>query len=316
VAELKVSVLICTHRTAKDVAGVLASLADNSLPDRLAIRVIVVDNTPDQGVDADTVAGARPAFAELTLLREPRGAKPRALNAGMAATKDDAVLFLDDDVQLDPGWLQAVADALRSGEARVFGGRVLPLLPGPRPAWLTGPHWQDQARFPLGEYDYGEKPVPVDGVMRLPVGANWFARREALLAAGGFDEHCPRCQDTDYLKRLVGLGERVMYVPRATVHHRLQPWKLSKRHFRAWFWKHGRFSMQYHSRPLIRACRSLAGVPIGLVKICWFWLRRCDSKKFFCDVKMVEDLGFLVGGAARLVRAVGRNCRWRHDRRP
>jgi hypothetical protein len=77
--------------------------------------------------------------------------------------------------------------------------------------------------------------------VRNVIGANMSARREAVLAIGGFPEGIGRvgtrpvgCEETDLYIRLARYapGARIVYEPEARVHHRVPPVRLSWRYFR------------------------------------------------------------------------------------
>ena len=56
--------------------------------------------------------------------------------AGLQAAAADLVLFIDDDVTVEPGWYLALVGAMATG-AGAAGGRIVPEWPGGRePRWL------------------------------------------------------------------------------------------------------------------------------------------------------------------------------------
>src|SRR5205085_8257252 len=84
-------------------------------------------------------------------------------------------------------------------------------------------------------------PAPPAAVRNL-IGANMSARRDAVLAVGGFGEGIGRvgtrptgCEETDLYIRLGQRwpGARVVYGPDARVHHAVPAGRLSWRYFRA-----------------------------------------------------------------------------------
>ena len=76
----------------------LRSLAELDYPD---YEVIVVDNRP---------AGAEPVqLAGVRVVRETRPGISAARNAGLAEANGELIAFTDDDVEVDAGWLRAIA---------------------------------------------------------------------------------------------------------------------------------------------------------------------------------------------------------------
>ena len=68
---------------------------------------------------------------------ESRGSKSNALNRAIDGVKGDYIVWIDDDVLVDPGLLTAYAAAFRRWpEAAVFGGRIKPKYETPVEKWV------------------------------------------------------------------------------------------------------------------------------------------------------------------------------------
>ena len=117
-----VSVVICTKDRPAALAECLASLARQTCPAR---EVIVVDASTapaePRGLPASTVR-----------LRSAPGL-PRQRNLGARAASGEVVLFLDDDVVLEPGYLAAIARVYAEDAAGVVGGVGGAQVPDPTP---------------------------------------------------------------------------------------------------------------------------------------------------------------------------------------
>jgi GT2 family glycosyltransferase len=100
---LRVSVVICTRNRPDDLAVCLASLAAQTRPPD---EVVVVDAS-DDGRSAACVAGWRGPCPAWHHRAAPGLTRQR--NRGVELTRGDVVTFLDDDVVLDHGYLEAVA---------------------------------------------------------------------------------------------------------------------------------------------------------------------------------------------------------------
>lgn len=185
------------------------------------------------------------------LLFAPEPGKSHALNLGFREARGALVACTDDDALPAPGWLAALLAPFAGAgpELAGTGGRVWPVFPpaGP-PAWyrpllagartsFLGP-WHD-----LGaeEQDYPNRPD------RLPVGANWCLRREAVLPDGFRVDLGPNRatglrggEDTELALRLLARGLRLRYCPRAVVHHPVTPERLDEDFVAAAFFQQGR----------------------------------------------------------------------------
>ena len=101
-----------------------------------------------------------------------------ARNTGVASTQGDLVVFVDDDVQVGDGWLDALLGAARHHPSvDVFTGPIRPRLEG-RPPRSCGREGAQITSLDLG---------PRDTPTRFAWGANMAIRRSALERVGPFD---------------------------------------------------------------------------------------------------------------------------------
>jgi glycosyltransferase involved in cell wall biosynthesis len=220
-----VSVIVCTRSRAHSLERCLTSIRDD--PSTTPAEVIVVDNA---SID-HTAAVIRKAMTEtsrslLTARTEVRG-HARARNVGIDRAHGSILLFTDDDVQVEPGWIDAMAAPFADPEIGAVGGRIIPTYLCDRPVWLT----DDSIFLPVTLPDYGETPFDFDPT-RLPIGANMAIRRSILppdpfhpdlghtgRLAIGFDEF--------FLMAEIIERHRVVYAPGATVRHMLDEDRLT-----------------------------------------------------------------------------------------
>ncbi|MCC6491847.1 MAG: glycosyltransferase [Pirellulales bacterium] len=209
-------VIIPTHDRNELLRRTLASLAQCSLPPGYA-RTIVVENGGRFGADA-VVAAAAPALRAQYVYVE-QGNKSAALNATLATAKDELLVFLDDDVRLSPGLLEAYESAAREYPGMFYGGPTGVDYESP-PDELIAQRLPSSARG--WQYD------GVDGVVATPVmlGFNWAAHAEHLKVAGGFDaSRGPGApsgatgQESQMQRALIKRGILGKYVPDANVWH-------------------------------------------------------------------------------------------------
>jgi len=234
------SVVIATFNRAADLAATLASLA--GLRPRGEWEAIVVDNNSTDGTRAvvETAAASFPVPLRYVFERE-QGRSP-ALNAGIRLAAGDVIVTTDDDVRVDPDWLDRAADGLERLHCDYVGGRVLPIWGAAPPAWLPnrgGKHWAVIALL-----DYGAEPIEFGA--RVPLGVNMAFRREAFERAGLFDPGTGRKAGTllgqevrEWCIRARAAGLRGFYVPELAVRHIIPASRLNKAYFRRWFYWRG-----------------------------------------------------------------------------
>ena len=182
-------------------------------------------------------------FPRARVLRNAAGTIPAGLNLALAAARHDIVARCDAHAVLPPGYLaRAVDTLLRTGAANV-GGRVRPAGVG-----LFGRAVALATSTPLGagdaRYRIGGDAGPVDTVFP------GVFRREALEAAGGWDETLLRNEDYELNWRLRQAGGTVWFDPALAAEYRPRggPGALARQYFDYGRWK--REMLRRHPRAL------------------------------------------------------------------
>jgi GT2 family glycosyltransferase len=221
-----------------------------------------------------------------------------ARNTGVANSRGELVVFVDDDVEVRPGWLQALLRAAREHpRAQVFTGPVHPRLEGspPRACGREGP--------PVTALDLG--PEDTDRV-RYAWGANMTVRRCALERVGPFDTGLVGGGDEqEWQDRLRSRGGRhVLYVAAAALDHRRSPADARLRPLARAARARGRASRRFdawrgEAPGLPRELRTLAGCLGHVVR------RRCPAGLTMAahSLGRVEQAVRERGGAPKAVRA-------------
>jgi glycosyltransferase involved in cell wall biosynthesis len=234
------SIVIATHNRASELEQTLASLAE--LRTGGSWEVIVCDNnsTDDTAGVVARAAASFPAPLRYVFEREP--GRSAALNTAIAASSGDLILTTDDDVRVDPDWIEQAAMALDHLGCDYIGGRVNPIWRGPRPAWLPAHGGRLWAVIAL--LDYG--PEPFELTARMPLGVNMAFRRDAFERVGGWDTRVGRKAGTllgqevrEWCIRARREGVRGFYAPNLTLRHVIPADRLRKEYFRRWFYWRG-----------------------------------------------------------------------------
>jgi GT2 family glycosyltransferase len=206
------SLVVCTRdRPSAAERCLLAVAAGTALPD----EVVLVD----QG-DAElprAFAALTAAGVELNHHRVERMGTSRARNRGIAAARNELVVFTDDDCVPDARWLEHLLPAAAAGGA---SGRVLP-LPDETPGLV-----------PVSSRVANERRTFRPGDRTLPwevgTGGNLAARRDYLDRVNGFDERLgpgtpfAAAEDIDLIDRLLQAGCEFVYEPGAVVLHEMK----------------------------------------------------------------------------------------------
>ena len=212
---LSISIVIPTFGRDEVLTATLGALL--ALP-RRADEIVVVDQTPRHG---EVTENRLRAWADGGAIRWVRHQPPSitgALNLGLRAARGDLVLILDDDIEPGPGLVAAHEEAMaRHPEAWAVAGQVLQPGELSEPLGYGGPA--------AGLRAYLEFPFRsscgawVENVMA----GNLAVRRARALEAGGFDENfVPPVAyrfETEFARRLIGLGGRIWFEPSAGIRH-------------------------------------------------------------------------------------------------
>ncbi len=121
------------------------SLVAQSYP---AFEVIVVDNRPVDSVERVELRGRLCGDSRVSVVVEPCPGISAARNRGVASAAGPVVAFIDDDVEVEPGWLRAVgARFVLEPSADCVTGPVLPKeLETPAQVWFerSGGHMEQR----------------------------------------------------------------------------------------------------------------------------------------------------------------------------
>lgn len=277
---IQVSVVMCTRNRVDQLQRVLDSAARMVVPSGLAWEFVLVDNGSTDHTPA--VVEAFRGKLPIRRVEEPKAGLSNARNRGVAEARGVYILWTDDDVVIDPGWLAAYVDAIMAHpEAAFFGGRIEPVLEGEPPRW-----WSENYAMlsgVLAERDLGPVMRPMTGRDGdLPYGANFAVRTteqrghpyDPELGVGPGVERLS--EETAVLAALVAEGMTGVWVPGAKVKHVIPARRLTLGYVGSYFrslgetWEYiarsSRYSFMSTNTPKAEIDgRRLLGVPP------WFW---------------------------------------------
>ncbi len=225
-----ISIAIPTYNRAEELRLTLESLTRLKAAE-IEHEILIIDNHCSDST-ADVVESAAGRFSDrLRRVVELKQGLCHARNRAIVEARGEIVAFLDDDVEVDPAWLQALASAFSCGDYAAVGGKAYLIYPQMRPAWIT-----DRDEGLLSKVDHGadRRPAKADELF----GLNLSFRKEWLRRVGGFRTDLDRVGtlllsggDTELLERLERAGGSLLYEPAAVVGHRVAPERLRRRWF-------------------------------------------------------------------------------------
>ncbi len=197
-------------------------------PDYLEIALSsIAPQADDAGAEVLVIDDAGPSPATRALV-ERLGARYEphpgplglnvARNTGVARSSGELVVFVDDDVRVRPGWLEALLGAAREhADVDVFTGPIEPCLEGGG-TWGSI-HACGREGPPITSLQLGAR----DADTRYAWGANMTIRRSALRRVGPFEvalEYGGDEQEWQDRLRAEEPDARVLYVAAAALEHR------------------------------------------------------------------------------------------------
>lgn len=264
----EISVIVPTRDRAAWLGRALSAVAAAAFaPDRY--EVIVVDNGSSD--DTRAVTGRAVAAHPAVRIRYVLESEPGLLagrHRGALEARGGILSFIDDDVEVSPGWLAAVSAAFTDPAVHLVGGPSLPRWESPPEAWVERLWAREGERRWCGHLsllEWGDRVRAVDPTWIW--GLNFSIRKETLVALGGFHPDCiPKA-----LQRFQGDGETglalklrerrltAIYHPLALVHHAIPAARLTRESLRQREFYQG----VCDSYTRIRATGRVAALPFG-----------------------------------------------------
>jgi succinoglycan biosynthesis protein ExoA len=242
---------------------------------------------------AAELAAAEP---RLTVVENPTGATPAALNVAVAAAHHEVIVRVDGHGLLSDGYIRRAVELLDDTRADNVGGVMA--------AEGTTAFQHAVARAMTSRLGIGGQSFHVGGEAG-PVDSVYLGvfRRQMLLDMGGFDETYRRAQDWELNYRIRQRGGTVWFSPELTVTYRPRAtWTaLRRQFFRTGQWRHmvarlnpGTAGLRYLAPPLATvalAVGTVAGL-VGVVTSPWLLLGFALPAGYL----VLVVVGSLVGG--------------------
>lgn len=236
-APLPVSIVICTYNRPLLLEAAVRSCLANATRTGAAYEIVIADNSREG--HAEPLIQRLLAEQVTVPVRRVPAAPPNisiARNAGIAATRTPLVAFLDDDLEIEPGWLDALCRTLDATGADVAIGPVRPRFVGGAPDWdPEGRHFTRVLGRPTGAAISAAGPDKPHG-FALSTASSLWRRDSCFTDPQPFDPAFSGGEDFDLFLRLQARGRRFVWCAEAGV------WETVP---------HGRTRVGYY---LLRAC--------------------------------------------------------------
>ena len=265
----RVSIIIATYNRALLLSKTLLSVL-NQKAGGVPFEVIVVDNNSKDKTRDMVESLSKDTSVLLRYLFEPLQGKAFALNRGIKEAQGDGILFIDDDIIVDPQWFINMTRCFEMYDCDCVGGRVLPVYPARTPRWVI-----DNAQALVGPvvyYDYGiETRKYQKEVMYEFLGVNYGFKRSVFNELGMFRTdigpgHTLVGEDSEMMRRLIKAQKNNYYCGQALVWHPVDPKRMTLQYIARWNVGLGSCRiMTDESRPV--SLKYILGYPRYLLKV-------------------------------------------------
>jgi len=257
------SIIVPTFNRCGDLADTLDSM--RAISTTRAWELLVIDNNSTDNTKSVVQESAKTFPVDLRYVFEGEQGRCAALNAGVVRARGDIILTTDDDVQVEPDWLDQAMEGLDRFDCDYVGGRVFPVWRQQRPEWI--PQTPSRLWAVLALLDYGPDPIEF-GQRYVPLGVNMAFRRRCFEIAGLWDNRLGRKAGTllgqevrEWSVRARRAGLMGFYLPQLVINHSIPSSRLNKKYFRRWYYWHGiSRALLYHQSRLDMEAPEATGI--------------------------------------------------------
>ena len=230
----KLTLVIATYNRGHKLTVTLDSLLCQTLPADLWEVVVVNNNSTDDTAGRFAEYAAAHPELDVRMVNEMRQGVSAARNRGVAESRGEYIVVIDDDEVVVPRFLEEYYELFESRkDVSAAGGRILSRMESEPPAWMS----KYTERAIAGVLDLG------DQVTEFPAGkffggGNHGFRRSIAERYGGYDVSLGRCggkllagEEKEFFMRLKSGGEKIIYLPDAVIYHLINPERLTRGYF-------------------------------------------------------------------------------------
>ena len=220
---LTYSLIVCTYNRDSFLKETIESILLH-FNAKTNYELLIIDNN-----STDTTAQLVKPFLSNPVVRyfvETNQGLSHARNRGIKEAQNENLVFLDDDIDIEPNYLDVCDEVYSDPAINLVGGKVMPYKTGV-PDWLP-----EQYYYIVSIFSPSDSAFYTNKLM----GANYSMRREAALKIGWYNTELGRKgsnlmggEEVDYTDRALALGYTVLYQPRLVVYHKIAN-KLNKKY--------------------------------------------------------------------------------------
>ena len=208
---IKISVCIATWKRANKLREIMELLENQSIANEEYEIIVVDSNSPDN--TEEVVLQFQLKYSNVTYVKDASNILASKRNVGVAKSKGDIIVFMDDDVYPSYGFIEAHLKANITPSKTFFCGQIR--FPAEDVSRSNYYYFRDQQH--LKDTDIGRL-LPFNNIVVM----NLSFRKEYYAATGGVNEAFIGygCEDIDFGWRVIKAGFIIKYLPDALAIHR------------------------------------------------------------------------------------------------
>jgi len=285
----EISIVIPTRNRAQSLRRLLASLRGLLNPCNVKLEVLVVDNGSEDGT-ASVIEEEEGKFPGLRGIYESMRGQSAAINRGLKECRGEIICLIDDDVVLDPNWIDGLLSSYQETEFDALQGKVLPGVdPNGNP---VDPEKLYSYNIPVVEF--GDEIKEIKGL----TGAHMTFKRKVLEMVGLFDLRLgPGASgfsgDTEFSSRIRAANLRIGYTPHAIAYHALDPARYGSEYNRRVHYHKGLSRSIYRQEAIL--FKIIPNLFVNLIRYGIYRLARNAEKLHKTEGRILRYWGYLMG---------------------
>ncbi len=287
--KVHISVCICTYKRPRYLDLLLQSLTRQKTGSDFSYSIVVVDN--DSSASAKETVNRFSEWAAFPVIYDCEPVKNISLARNRAVYRspgESHIAFIDDDEFAPEDWLYQLYSAMMAYGADGVLGPVIPYFEGAPPKWVEPSRVLARASFKTGTW--------LSDVRYTRTG-NVLLSRELFqtMPKSPFDPQYGETggEDSDFFKKMIGLGKKFVWCKEAPVFERVAPDRLTRRYYAKRALLRGSVCGLREGYSPYNLCKSILAFVIysALLPFCFIAGQGCFMKYF---IKNCDHLGFLL----------------------
>lgn len=250
------SIVVATKDRGPDIKLTIESLVALDYPCE-RYEVIIVDNmsNPENQKHLQGFQSTYPG--QVLYVREEKIGLSNARNSGIASSRGDIILFIDDDAIAPSFWLKNILRAFKdNSDVYALGSKVISRFTSPPPEWLD-----ERLGIYISNFDHGDKIIELH-YNEYPRGTNMAFLNKTFKECGLFLDCFGRkgnsmmsYEEIELCYRVEKAGHKILYIPDAEIYHLIRGNRINiKWYYNRFYWQgrsEGLFELIHYGRKYV-----------------------------------------------------------------